>query len=162
MDWDIYELEIYDEQFWDKPLWRGFTYYVDSESTKIIELGTKAYPYKNIGLPFVEILNYHAHSDHNITVKVKKNTQNLLLKESAYIVNVTQVTIDTYSEDEDDTLSYADIIIKDQDVVMITAKSVFNIMKHTTLRLMTVLNQAEMASGEYNTSMCNFWFTEIL
>ena len=150
-DWGVNGIEIIDEQFWDKPLWRGFTYYVDSESMKSMELGTKEYPYKNIGLPFVEILNYHSHNDHNITVKVKDDTRNFLLRKVAYIVNITQVTLETYSNDEKPC--YADIIIKEQDVVMITSKSKFNIMKHVTLRLLSVLNQENMHSDEYETGM---------
>ena len=99
----------------------------------------------------MEILNYHSHNDHNITVKVKDDTRNFLLRKVAYIVNITQVTLETYSNDEKPC--YADIIIKEQDVVMITSKSKFNIMKHVTLRLLSVLNQENMHSDEYETGM---------
>ena len=122
---------------------------MDSTSTEIIELGTKAYPYKNVGLPFVEILNYHSHSDHNITVKVKEYTENQMLFKRNYIINTTQVTVETYSESGIGTPGYANITIKDQDVVLLTSKSVFNIMKHSTLRLLTTLNQDDMEETEY-------------
>jgi len=154
------EIALNDEQFWDKPLWRSFKFYINSESTEIIELGTKAYPYKNIGLPFVEILNYHSHSDHNITVLVKEYTENLLLYRSNYIINMTQVTVETYSALDINMPGWANITIKREGVNMITSKSVFNIMKHNTLRLDSILNKDQMTDlelslGEYIPSMLN-------
>ena len=132
---------------------------MDSTSTEIIELGTKAYPYKNIGLPFVEILNYHAHSDHNVTVKVKEFTQNQMLYERNYIINMTQVTVETYSESGIGTPGYANITVMKKDVRLLSQKSVFNIMKHTTLLLdeslgmdvaAGIISAAEQIQSEYH------------
>ena len=97
----------------------------------------------------MEILNYHSHSDNNITVKVKEFTENQLLYEMNYIINITQVTVETYSDSGTGIPGYANITIKDQDVVLITSKSVFNIMKHSSLRLMSILKQDEMEETEY-------------
>ena len=97
----------------------------------------------------MEILNYHSHSDNNITVKVKEFTENQLLYEMNYIINITQVTVETYSASGTGIPGYANITIKDQDVVLITSKSVFNIMKHSSLRLMSILKQDEMEETEY-------------
>lgn len=114
----------------------------------MIELGTKEYPYKNIGLPFAEILNYHAHSDRKITVFVKERTSNQLLWKSNFIVNITQVKIDTYSDSTTSTPDYADISIKSSEVEFLSKKTAFNVLKHTTLRLSTVLRKDEMANYE--------------
>ena len=132
---------------------------MDSTSTEIIELGTKAYPYKNIGLPFVEILNYHAHSDHNVTVKVKEFTENQMLYQRNYIVNMTQVIVETYSESGIGTPGYANITVMNKNVRLLSQKSVFNIMKHTTLLLNDslgkdvvagVISAAEQIQSEYH------------
>ena len=137
------EIAVNDEQFWNKPFCRGFNYYVDPDSTEVIELGTKSYPYKNIGLPFVEILNYHSHSTDNITLYLKEHTINMMLWKSNYIINMTQLTIASYSEISTITPSYADIIVKDDGVTMITSKSLFVVLKHNTLRLSDILNEGE-------------------
>ena len=67
---DSSSIQIIDDQLWNKPVCRDLNYYINPSSQQIIELGTKTYPYKNIGLPFVEILNYHSHSNRTITVNI--------------------------------------------------------------------------------------------
>ena len=133
---------------WNKPICRHFNYYVDPESTEIIELGTKAYPFKNIALPFVEILNYFSHSDKNITVFVKEYTNNMLLWESSYIVNITMVTVETYTESKNVIPSYATLTIKESGVTKLTQKTVFNILKNTDLRLSSILKIDEILTEE--------------
>ena len=133
---------------WNKPVCRHFNYYVNPESTKIIELGTKAHPFKNIALPFVEILNYLSHSDRNITIFVKENTNNLLLWESNYIINITMVTVETYTESGNSTPNYATLLIKDAGVTKLTSKTVFNILKDTDLRLNSILKTDQISVEE--------------
>jgi hypothetical protein len=130
---------------------------VDPESTEIIELGTKAFPYKNIGLPFVEILNYHSHSERTINIYLKEYTENLLLWKSNYIINITQVNVETYSTTNIGVIGRADILIKMRDVVMLTSKTVFNIMKHTTLLLDENLPQDQIPADEISISNFKFY-----
>ena len=91
---------------------------------------------------------------------VKEYTENLLLYRSNYIINMTQVTVETYSALGINTPGWANITIKREGVNMITSKSVFNIMKHNTLRLDSILNKDQMTDlelslGEYIPSMLN-------
>ena len=41
---------------------KSFDYYVDITSDQTIELGSKAYPFKDLHSVFIELVNYHAHS----------------------------------------------------------------------------------------------------
>ena len=85
------QISIVDSQFGNKPIWRSFDYYVDSESTKIVELGTLSNPYKSLELVFVELLNYHSHSNRTVNVYIKENTVNELLISRNFIINTTTV-----------------------------------------------------------------------
>ena len=135
---------------WNKPVCRHFNYYVNPESTEIIELGTKAHPFKNIALPFVEILNYFSHSDRNLTVFVKEKTNNLLMWKSNYIINITMVTVESYAESEGDIPSYANLTLKNADVTKLTSKTVFNILKNIDLRLSSILKTDQILAEEEN------------
>ena len=66
----------------------------------MVELGTKAHPYKNLGFVFVELLNYHSHYDQNISIYVMENTNNYIYVENSFIVNITLVEMLSYSDDE--------------------------------------------------------------
>ena len=73
---------------------------------------------------------------------------------------MTQVTVETYSALDINMPGWANITIKREGVNMITSKSVFNIMKHNTLRLDSILNKDQMTDlelslGEYIPSMLN-------
>jgi len=61
----------------------------------ISELGTYEHPYKELNSVFVELLNFHSHSDRNITIKILEGTMTFLHKNS-YIINTTRVSIEPY------------------------------------------------------------------
>lgn len=145
-------ISITDEQLWDKPICRDFNYYVDPSSSEIIELGTKAYPYKSIGLPFVEILNYHSHSDRTIHVYLKENEDHQMLSETTYIINITQVTVESYSETDSSTSIYANLIMRNSGVTFFNSRTVFNILKHSTLRLSSIVRTSEISVAEDSNS----------
>ena len=42
---------------------RNITFYVDSTSSQILELGTFDYPFKDIYTPFIELWKYHRNPD---------------------------------------------------------------------------------------------------
>ena len=67
-------------QYSQPQICRSNTYYVNPESTEIIELGTLEYPYKSIKYVFVEILNLHANSDRTINVILKEGTTDYIGK----------------------------------------------------------------------------------
>jgi hypothetical protein len=63
---------------------------------------------------------------------------------------MTQVTVETYSVFGANTPEYSSLIIKNTGVNMITGKTVFNIMKHNTLRFDDIINRDLISEGEYN------------
>jgi len=148
----IGSIQIVDEQLWSKPLWRSFNYYVDPSSTQILELGTKAFPFKNIGLPFVEILNYHSHSNNTISVFIKENTEHNMLHNSNYVINISHVIVESYSDLDQVIPDYANIVMKNSGVIKLSAKTIFNIIKHTTLRLDNIVKSSELSIQEENNS----------
>ena len=113
--------------------------YVDPTSTAIIELGTLQYPFKSLGLVFVELLNFHANTARTINVHLKENTQNYVDLNFNYIINITKVTISSYSTTSS-TPSKATIVageINDPTQANITAyyssTTMFNILLSTKL-----------------------------
>ena len=59
------------------------------------ELGTYEHPYKELNSVFVELLNFHSHSERNISVRILEGTTTYLHKKS-YIINTTEVIIEPY------------------------------------------------------------------
>ena len=45
----------------------------------------------------VELLNFHSHSDRTITIKVMEGSTTYII-EGSYIINITQVLIESYSK----------------------------------------------------------------
>jgi len=129
-------------------------YYIDPSSTQIIELGTKAYPFKNIGLAFVEILNYHSHSENTVSVFLKEGLTHNVLVSSNYVINMTEVIVESYSDSITQTPGYAYVSMRNSGIVMLTSKTVFNIIKHNTLRLDSIVKTSEIE--EYEDTNSNF------
>ena len=101
-EWDSdTQISITDPQLDDVPLWRSFIYYVDYSSEGVTELGTYDLPYKELQSVFVELMNFHSHSDRTITIKVNEGTTNYIL-DGTYVLNTTSVVIETYSKIFDD------------------------------------------------------------
>ena len=91
------QIEITNIQLANIPLWRSFTYFVDPLSESVTELGTYDHPYKDLLSVFVEMFNFHSHSDRMVVVKVHEDTTNYLM-EGTYVINITQVVIESYSK----------------------------------------------------------------
>jgi len=95
-EWDLTsQFPINDTQLGNFPLCRSFIYYVDPTSESITELGTYEHPYKELNFVFIELLNFHSHSERNITVRILEGTTTYLHKKS-YIINTTEVVIEPY------------------------------------------------------------------
>ena len=130
---------ISDSQLAISSVCRGFDYYVDPTSSAVIELGTLQYPFKSLGFVFVELLNFHANTERTINVHLRENTQNYVDLNFNYIINITTVTISSYSTTSS-TPSKATIIageVNDPTQTNITAyysnTTVFNILLNTKL-----------------------------
>ena len=131
---------VQDPQFHNIRFCRSLDYYVDPSSEKVLELGTKAFPFKKIGLVFLEILNLSSHSDRNITINLKESTTNEMMALQAYIINVTNVEIRSYS-DSAFAPRPANIFVSDFAVPYFTSKTRFNIVKEPTLKLAENVNK---------------------
>ena len=107
--------------------------------------------YKNIGLVFVELLNYHAHSNRTINVYIKENTINELLLNKNFIINKTSVNFKTYSSSNTNVSVKAILIMKDGGVKMMFSQTQFSIIKNTDLRTIDLIqNNSGFTSNEKN------------
>lgn len=141
------EVHIKDPQLRNLDLCRGLDYYVDPEGTAIIELGTKKYPYKNIELPFVEILNIHSHTERNINLYLKENTTSYIMQSRNYIINVTSVNIDTYT-DGTKSPEYTNILATDSEIELFSPVTVMNLLLNDTLNLYQQANLFDISENE--------------
>jgi hypothetical protein len=73
------------------------SYYIDPDSTKVIELGTKSYPYRSVAPATSDMINRFSYSDVNITIYLKEGTRVYLEDDTAVFLQITSVTFTTYS-----------------------------------------------------------------
>ena len=66
-----------------------------SQST--VELGTQEHPYKELDSAFVEVINFHVHSERTINIFVMEGST-VFMNSPTYIVNTTLVHLESYSE----------------------------------------------------------------
>lgn len=128
---------------------RSLNYYVDNQSIKVLELGTKDFPYKDISHVFVEILNLHSHSERSINVHIKENTVNYISQESLFIINMTLVNIESYSDTEEEA-SHASLFGVNYDVNTRSYSTITNILVNTTLNLAEIINTPKITTAERN------------
>lgn len=128
------QIAIDDPQIGNKPVCRSFQYYVNSQSESVVELGTMDHPYKNLGYVFIELLNFHSHSDRNITINVMENTRNEVMLFMNYIVNITEVKIVPYSADPDVIPQKATIVGIDEGDFEYTSGTSYNLLNDFDLR----------------------------
>jgi hypothetical protein len=134
-------------QLSDIPFCRDDSYYVDPDSTEIVEIGTLKYPYKNIGLVFLELLNIRAHSESNIVIYVKENTIVNMQLGYNYIANITSVTIESYS-DSSSTPAKATLYVRQYTLDMFDEHTSFNLVSDNTLDLNSKINVENATDSE--------------
>ena len=121
---------------------------MNPDSDSIVELGTKDYPYKQLSYVLIEILNYHSHSNRNLTVYLMEQTTNVLGFKQANIVNITNVSIVPYSLTSSDPAK-ATILVKDEIDIVASPSTLFNVMKTFEMRMdEQVNNNTDMAEQE--------------
>jgi hypothetical protein len=102
---------------------------------------------------FVEILNLHSHSDRDITISIKEDTDNYLLIETNYIVDVASVMIQSYSDSSTSALDNANLYFKDSDVDMFDFQTIFNIIENTNIDVASIIiNSEDIDDSEVTTS----------
>ena len=149
------QIAINDTQFDNRLICRSFEYYVNPDSESIVELGTKDYPYKQLSYVLIEILNYHAHTDHNLTVYLMEQTSNILGFKQGHYINITNVSIIPYSLTSSEP-EKATILVKDEVEVVTEPGTQFNIMKTFEMRIdeqilsNTDITEEERVRAEFN------------
>jgi hypothetical protein len=83
---------------------------------------------------FVELLNFHAHSDRAINVYLKELTTNYINQKQAYIVNITTVNIESYTDELTDPTN-AIIYAVDYDLDLFSSLTAMNLLVNSTLNL---------------------------
>lgn len=82
----------------------------------------------------IEVLNFHSHSERNITIYVKEKTDNYLMIGNSYIVNVTQVTILSYSEKSEASPSMATVIGIEWGELSYSKETSLHLLSYLTLK----------------------------
>ena len=141
------QILINDTQFENKPICRNFDYFVDSSSNSTIELGTKKFPYKSLGLVFVELANYHSHSNRTINIFMKESTINEILVSKNYIINTTQIKFRSYSSSSSSIPQKTTLMMRDKNVTLFSSLTLFNIMKNSDLRLDAAISQNNLMTS---------------
>ena len=141
------QIAINDTQFDNRPICRDFEYYVNPDSDSIIELGTIDHPYKKISYAFVEILNYHSHTDRNLTVYVMEYTRNELPIGTANVVNITNIDIRPYTNRSVDA-DKATIVGVDEANIVADPSTSFSIIKSYELRIDEMITNNDNITDE--------------
>jgi hypothetical protein len=146
-EWNSQKRPLGGSQVHDLVFCRTLNYYVDSSSTELIELGTKKYPFKNLMLPFIEILNFHSNSQADINIYAKERSEFEVLLDHIYLIKINKVTIKSYS-DVADTPANVEILLKDENVEFYTPKTAFNIFKDSSFDLSSQLSNSNLTTLE--------------
>ena len=121
--------------------------YVDIYSESPIELGTKQYPYKSVKALFIELLNYHSNQDKSVAIYFKENQNHYIEDGTSFVLNITNVTITTYS-DEDTAIFRAKLIPTRIVQSAENHKTAFSLLANTTLMLDEVVTEGGYTEAE--------------
>jgi hypothetical protein len=75
---------------------RETQYYVNPSSDAIIELGTRAYPYKSINLALIEMFNHLSGNDVTITLKLSRSDPHYIKHHAIALNDITHVIFEPY------------------------------------------------------------------
>jgi hypothetical protein len=120
---------------------------VDPESHEMIELGTQTYPYKSLRSVFSEINNQFAHSDSNLFINIKEGTKVFLEDDINFLINITSVTIQSYSDSSEEPLR-ATIVATKFEQASQSKKTAFNILAHSDIDLDKSVSSGSLSSYE--------------
>ena len=111
-------------------------------------MGTIEYPYKQLAFAFVEVLNYHSHSDRNVTIYLMEYTRNELPLNIGHVVNMTNVDILPYTLRSSDP-DKATIVGMDEREIVSSPSTSFNILKSYELRIdEMIMNNSDISDNE--------------
>ena len=121
------------EQVHNLTFCRGYDYYVNPDSTEILELGTKQYPYKNLMLPFIEIFNFHSNNPNiEINIYVYERSYLEISFRKINIINIFKVNLYSYTEIEDEPAK-VELVVRDTEIDYWNVKTRFNILANSVI-----------------------------
>ena len=141
-DWDADYVSISNStQYEIASFCRSLEFYIDPSSNELIELGTKTYPYRTLSPALAEILNYFSHTDKEVSIYLKEGTENSVYLEdaTAYFLNLTTVSILSYSDSSPSSPGKAFLITTDNSIEKLSKKAAFHIMKSFNLEISSVI-----------------------
>lgn len=72
-------------------------YYVNPHSESILELGTRAHPYKNLNMVLYELFNFISGVEINVTVRLSKISDHEFYHGHSILYNMSGVTFEPYN-----------------------------------------------------------------
>ena len=141
------KISINDSQFSVENVWRSPNFYVNPSSTSILEIGSIEHPYKSMKPLMSEILNHHSNQDKEISIYIKENTNMYLEDETNYIINITKVSLTSYSDSGSDPIMatlYPTKTVQSGE----NKKTAFSILQNTDLDLDKVIAESDMTVAE--------------
>ena len=121
---------------------------MNPNSDESIELGTRQYPFKNINLIFIDILNKLSNSNISVNIYVMENTYNYLFADSIMLINITSIKIDSYSEYNPDDPVHALFVLSDMEISLLTEKTFFSIIQNTSTNQLDTSIMEQVESDE--------------
>ena len=94
--WDTNEVMIQSNQTHGLNIWRLLEYYVYPNSTSILELGTRVYPYKNINLVLIEMFNLISSMNATVKIRLAKTSTHYFDHYNGIINNMNSVSFEPY------------------------------------------------------------------
>ncbi|CAI2376317.1 unnamed protein product [Moneuplotes crassus] len=143
----VTQVPINSTQTENKAYCRGFDYYVNSRSTEVVELGTKEFPYKNLKLVFIELLNYLSHRDITVNIYVRETTTNYLELNKNYIINITNVNIMPYSLINPDP-KYTNLILTDSAAPTLNSWTKYSLLQTDALDI-SIANSSDPSASSF-------------
>ena len=94
--WDTNEVMIQSSQMHGLNIWRLLEYYVYPNSTSILELGTRVYPYKSINLVLIEMFNLISSMNATVKIMLAKTSTHYFDHYNGIISNMNSVSFEPY------------------------------------------------------------------
>ena len=116
---------------------------MDPTSSSVLEIGSRAHPYKSMRALMSEILNHHSNQDREIEIYLKENARIYIEDDTNFIINITKVSITSYS-DSGDTIGMATLIPTKISQSGESKKSAFSILKNSELDLERVITESDL------------------
>jgi hypothetical protein len=113
----------------------------------VIELGTKEYPFTQIGAVFKEILNFRSYQNESIIIFLKENSENVVEDDMNFLIGINNVTITSYSESTIDP-ERATLFLTSYSQHTKSQKAILNIMESEIHEFDDIISQGNFSDSE--------------